>query len=258
MDPNTTQPQEQNAPVTEISQTVNSIPNNEQTAPNPETAPPQPVNSQPQEPVKKKSSIFTIAVILLIIAVLALAGYILWSKYFNKVAPVQTPTPIAVVTPTATPDPTADWQTYSNPFISFRYPSGWTVTDSEGQSGFDTFHYLIDINNPKQEGPQPSTISVSYWDNAQGLDIPTFQKNVRGKPIFSSSYMAINLAGLSGYYTEDGACEPVLCKSYTLAKDNKIFIIELFEPDVTNYKQTVDQILSTVKFIEASSSSAAE
>lgn len=250
MDPNQVNPQEQNVPVSEIPQAVNSIPNNEPIASNSEVATP--------EPIKKKFSILTLAVVILIITVLVLAGYILWPKYFNKVTPVQTPTPIAVATPTTTPDPTADWKIYSDQFINFRYPSEWTVSDSEVRSGLNTFHYLIDINNPKQEGPQPATISVSYWDNNQALDIPTFQKTVKGKPIYSSSYIDINLAGLSGYYTEDGPCEPVLCKSYTLAKDKKIFIIDLFEPDATNYKQTVNQILSTFKFIEASPSPTTE
>ncbi len=96
---------------------------------NSETSPVQPSVQPPQEPIKKKSPIFTIALIMLLIGILSLAGYFIWTKYLGGGKPETTPTPIAVITPTTTPDPTMDWKIYTNMVenFSFRYPPTWII-----------------------------------------------------------------------------------------------------------------------------------
>lgn len=160
------------------------------------------------------------------------------------------PTPTEIPLPSPTPDPTTDWNTYTNNLLSFKYPQGWIVANSEGQSGINTFHYLIDIKNLSyQYGPEPATISISYWNNPQLLDIPTFQKQKQGKPIYNSTYSPIALGEYNGYFSSDGPCEPVNCKSYTILYKDKIFIIDIFKQSASLFQSTISLILSSIKFI---------
>ena len=60
-----------------------------------------------------------------------MGGYVLWTKYLNK-SDTKT-TPIAVTTPSPTPDPTANWETYINKMhnFNFKYPSIWVIDTTE-------------------------------------------------------------------------------------------------------------------------------
>lgn len=166
MDPNTAAPQAQNTPpipeepktpapidpvaeaaqekpVSEevsavVSSTQPSVIQSQETPPQEQIAqPPQPevaphTEKTPKEP-KKSSPLFVIALILLLVVVLGLGGYFVWTKYFNKTEVTPTPSPVAEVISTPTPDPTADWKTYTNTAVGFsvRYPSDWRLVGTE-------------------------------------------------------------------------------------------------------------------------------
>jgi hypothetical protein len=200
---------------------------------------------------KSGSPLLIIAIILALVAVIVVIVYVIGFGQFGA-KPTPTPAPVAA-TPSPTPDVTAGWQVFGSDLLGFRYPGGWAVSMSEGESGISAFHYLFDIKNlTYQYGPEPATISISYWDNPQLLDIPTFQKqNLHGMPIYKTSYTPANVGIAAGYYTANGDCEPVLCELYTVAYKNKIFLITLFQPSATQSKEIVDQILSTVEFTSA-------
>lgn len=99
--------------------------------------PPAPLTSPtpqvPPEPVKKSSPVFVIALILLLIAIIALGGYVLWTKYLNNSNTNVNPSPVAVVTASPTSDPTMNWKTYTNSELGifFKYPAGWEVFDGK-------------------------------------------------------------------------------------------------------------------------------
>jgi|GEM_PF-7132938 len=94
---------------------------------------PQPVQA-PAEPIKSRNSFwraFSIgAGILSIGTAIAIGGYILGSK---KTAPVQVQKTIQV-TPTPSPDQTANWQTYKSLKYGYtlKYPAGFETNDQSG------------------------------------------------------------------------------------------------------------------------------
>lgn len=104
--------------------------------------PVQPIQTPPAPPNvpvaggKKGISLMTVAMVLLIVAVIVAVSYVVYTKFINPttpkvVTPVQTPTPIPVsevtlqASTSATPDPTADWKTYTSSNFTFKYPSTW-------------------------------------------------------------------------------------------------------------------------------------
>jgi hypothetical protein len=208
---------------------------------------------QPAPPQPRRSFLPILLLIIIIAAASAFGGFYVAKQ---MVTTSIKPTPTQPLLPSPTPDETADWKTYSASFFSFKYPNDWMVSNSEGQSGIKTFHYLIDVKIPSyQYGPEPATMSISYWDNPQKLDIPTYQKQIRGAPIYNSNYQTYHQGELVGYYTNDGPCEPVLCEAYTIQGIDKILVIKLFQKSATQYHQTLNQILSTFKFTDTNPTS---
>jgi hypothetical protein len=98
--------------------------------PTPITAPTPPVATNPpiHEIPKKGSPLMIIAVILALVAVLAVAIYVIGAKFLSPQT-TRSPTPAAVVTPSPTPDPTANWKTYLAPdgSFSFKYPANYSL-----------------------------------------------------------------------------------------------------------------------------------
>lgn len=103
----------------------------------PPVAPVPPINTPPPEiPTQKSSPIFAIALTVLLVAIIGLAGYFLYTKYLggtgNKEAVNTVVTPVPVVA-TPTPDPTANWEKYINTALGFsiKYPSSWRLVGTE-------------------------------------------------------------------------------------------------------------------------------
>jgi hypothetical protein len=80
--------------------------------------------------VKQKG--FAPIFILLIVVIIGAAGYFAYSKGYISIN-LPKPSGVSITTPTTspTPDPTANWITYSNNtyHFSFRYPNTWFSTD---------------------------------------------------------------------------------------------------------------------------------
>lgn len=258
MDPNVDKPQDQNFSAPETTQVAGPVPVTPVPV-NTEVAPIQPATSPPQEPVKKKSSILTIAVIFLLVAVFALVGYILWSKYTNQTTPSPSPSPVAIATPVATIDPTVNWNTYKNTNfgIEFKYPKEWRlINDSEVSTSpnFDT-----GLRSSTRKGNQNNEDFVNYtfgfqkelldnyntwktYDTTKLLRSETISELLFEKYIVADMYHSLNY----------------IYKTST----NEIFRFNIFpyEEDITPVSliDSINQVLSTFKFIEASPSSAAE
>jgi len=87
--------------------------------------------TQPHAPVKSKSWLLILLIILVILLSFGTAGFFAY-KYvqLKNQAPTVTPTPLVSPKPTVEvgspmPDETADWKTYSNTVFSFKYPVSW-------------------------------------------------------------------------------------------------------------------------------------
>lgn len=76
---------------------------------------------EPHEVPKKKSGFLAFVIFILVITGLAAFSYWVYLSYFS---PIKVD-PIIQVTPSASPDPTANWETYTNSYwgVSFKYPT---------------------------------------------------------------------------------------------------------------------------------------
>ncbi len=245
-----------------------------------------PTPQAPPEPVKKSSPVFVIALILLLIAIAALGGYVLWTKYLNKSSTKVAPTPIAIESPSPTPDPTAGWKTYVNTkyFYSLKYPNDYKVgingMDREGlnletldslviylpdsERVIENFAISLISTNPinineliqkhidKVTKPQLTEASKASLEKDMGSSIvdPTIQEPLQ----------QITVGGLPAYayviksnFVDDGGAEyvvPIQTRKYIwLTRNKDVFLISYTDSAPTN------NILSTFKFNDTPSSS---
>ena len=155
-------------------------------------------------------------------------------------------------------EPNANWKTYinNNLGISLNYPVDWVLTSS-GNSYFDVIsskNYKVDNNSGKITTgaaltiPKDSRISVNSFTDAKegtiasGEDPLPPQKltNVKKTKLDSSDILKYDFqflpSGRSGTRVE------------IKLKDNKVYRFEMdFESGT--YKDTLDQIISTFKFL---------
>jgi len=226
-------------------------------------------------PPKTKPGKAFLKVLFLFILALILAAVILIGSGFQIVrkeslldlwlARNQAPTPATIVKPTPTPDPTADWKTYTNSQYSFliKYPddyfkfqdsqsdvlkNGVFVATSAPQGG----------NSPKFLGPKDVWLNAGVGaNNVSDLDqyIDLFSQSFN-----VSQKTPVTIDGVGGYrvtYTiPDMAGAANVIASYNfeviLLKNNNIYTISLTAHDqdiLINNQKMFDQILSTFKFI---------
>lgn len=97
---------------------------------------------QPTKQDQLGFSVIELSLVLFIVAALAVTGLVVYQRHKpsgakNSAATSQTQTttqPQNTATTQPAPDPYAGWQTYNNPSVSLKYPSGWTVTTGYGPS----------------------------------------------------------------------------------------------------------------------------
>lgn len=210
----------------------------------PPTAPIPPVNTPPPEvPTQKSSPIFAIALTVLLIAILGIAGYFLYTKYLvgtgsNEAANTAvTPMPVAV---TPTPDPTANWKTYTNPQygFSFKYPLGAKL----GNAKFANSEFSIVLSGMTDLQYEDLTVYVGKawaFTNAS-----------------ASSNTNFKIGGVNAY-REDLPLGQNPPQSLVYVKNGNYYytIQQVKNEDDAKIGGIFDQLLSTFKFIEASPSS---
>lgn len=230
--------------------------------PVPPTPPIQPAPVMPPAP-KKVSGILIAGLILLFISVLALVGYYFFQTSQLKVN-VSTPTPLAVasLSPIATINPTADWQTYINTKYAYqlKYPTDWLVqamggTQQVSQISEANFRATAD-ETPAESGfkiavtPDPKNLSLTDWVTTQNSDNGiTFSSTTKT----NSSIVSIN--GLNWEQVDDKSIDyvPTGFVKYGIAQGGNLYYVVIYSADI----KIVDQILSTFKFTEASPSASA-
>lgn len=215
----------------------------------PNTLPPQAPVGMPPEPVtpvppiapppvpevaKKSSPLTTIAFVLLGVAALAVAAYFIGTFAANKKVAKETPTPIAILSPTPTPDPTANWKTYTSDKykFSFKYPPTLTIEINE----VDTSNYVQIIFNKSLSDSFTIKASIKYPENQPKFLLDT--QPIGTEVIDSNVWSVFKLTNNSGLQLE---------KSEVL--------YSIIYPD--SIKNLIDQILSTFKFLDASSTPSA-
>ena len=215
-----------------------------------------------------KTFIVLIAVILLVAA--GVGGYILGT---NQNQTVQTQPVTQLPQPSPTPDPTANWKTYSNTKydFSFKYPSEWEIDDSSSNDDVNTsdrfrFYNLSDMMEIKMHdkncqdefnrGINPCTIKypeirqvyVYVVKNTNNLSMEELIKNQKLSDISRETIGNLNvikgIPGIAGGRTSYYFIDPT--QSFML-------IIELAdewnqEENKRTPESIIRQILSTFRF----------
>lgn len=211
-------------------------------------APPvsQEVSSPPDAP-KKNSPVLVIALTIFLLAILALGGYYLYMNYLggsnNNLNSTANPT-IAPVAPTNNPDPTADWKTFSDQEsrFTFKYPSNWKQSENSVVTNLTPT-----LPSYRDSGSDYYVISTEFIDT----DFNSWMQR-SGTSNFTSGI-------LNGYQTHSSYDIPGQTPGYEVLfeANNKTVGLNLFPYDRSSPDpkiiETYNQILSTFKFIEATS-----
>lgn len=229
-----------------------------------------------ETPKPKNNSIILLAVFLVLVSLGSL-GFWAYKNYFAS-SPVALPQPTAqVVVPTATPDPTANWKTYTNSVYNYsvKYPSDFTIFEN-GMGGGDiqkaTAIFITSSGNKKVESPALGITVRSDTSTLESVATKHYQKLITNILTESEKQTASKNLGyavsdnkatnvittstflgfpsfqftINGSTIDDGASEygvPSETHHYIWFEANKKFFLISFT------KTTImDQILSTFKF----------
>lgn len=221
------------------------------------TPPPvsQPV-SQPLTPEVKPKKSFLLPV-LLSLGTLVLGGSLVFA-YFTFLEPGKiTPQPAAslIPSPSASPDLTAEWESYTNGEHSFslRYPKDWQadekqVPDTSIVVTFTKEDFELDlgygIEIDVRENPQE--LSSSEWAEAEakstGGDVP----DLKSKETTVAGVKTFVFSGPLPRWTEEVIYLPYKEKIYIIRAFNNV----AKESIVKDLKNTFNLILQTFKFTE--------
>jgi hypothetical protein len=198
----------------------------------------------PENP-KKSSPLLIIAIILAVVALLAVVAYFFGAKYFAPQL-TSTPTPVAVLTPSPTIDPTANWKAYTNTTLgfSFKYPETWI--ESGPLSKEDTT--IIYVTSDEKIGTGSEPLQYYLWvTNVNKLPDSQFSKEIINNATFYKSDSAVpsRFGALAFFITKD---EKQYIGIFLTPYDG---VISAKFPSQDKYVSIFDQILSTFKFIEA-------
>lgn len=195
----------------------------------------------------------------------------LYKKIFNYFYSINRPTGslVEIATPSTIPstnltstftEEAANWKTYINTQlgISFKYPNSWVTKSNDIASTY--LHGVVALYPEGQEpqGPIPSAIAVSYWDNPDQLSLKDLDQKYSGGVGSPGLYSPIpqKVVGPVGpaLYQTNANCEPVLCDRILIPYKDKVYVLTEYynsvdDPNRKSQKEVLNQILSTFKFL---------
>lgn len=160
--------------------------------------------------------------------------------------------------PPAVPSPqpsgeTANWKTYQDKEILFKYPIKWeAIAVNEGirkEVSIDNTDFKFTIKfliSPQSEAPLPSGTKYAYRYLAKNEDLESFAKSISMdslQPLFKKTTVD-NLPAVQVEYPKSSRYEGALT-TYVLLPDKRI--IEISGYPISN-EQIINQILNTIKF----------
>ena len=224
-------------------------------------------SSEVQVPVKSKPwlkpLLFSILGIVLA-AGLVFAGYKFGQRSIYP-EPVEGPTPTPIVEATPTPDPTAGWKTYIDTAYNYsiKYPSDWyhRPTPTEGFGGAATFANYNPEEVTKEVGlPVPGDkikveIGVSIHGLKSGqtfkewLDEKEREEGITQPETISYSKIIVgeNIDATQKIATVFGGTR---IQTIYFTRDSKVYFISGSSSSLTAFKDTLNLMLSTFKFLE--------
>lgn len=226
----------------------------------PEVPPPPPPITPPVQPVPppppKNYSGILVGILLLLLSLLvglSLAKTTILSAIRIPHLGV-TPTPTPIPSPTPTPDPTADWKMYTYQIFTIKFPPDWSTTSIKNPVQF--LNYVPDLTggdfNPSTD---KGKLKVEIYQNNTSDSLESYltqQKSsaieARGEGIDWQETKAM-VAGKEAIKVKTS--NPGFTYNFKDASSNTIFSVS-FALDFDNYNELSDQILSTFRFIEPS------
>ena len=228
----------------------------------------------PENP-KKSSPLSIIAIILAVVALLAVVAYVFGAKYFAPQLTL-TPTPVAVVTPSSTPDESANWITYNKSFFSVKAPPQLRYEERFSNENL----LALDQWFPTSEAPEWSVAaSFGYLYSIGIIKCATneecynnFDTGVKAAAAAGSKTIVTNITSnilgrtITGFrlvdLPSDKSKQANVDLLYPISHDGKYFQIDfsILADSVEKADQlisdtNIDGILSTFRFIEATPSS---
>lgn len=209
---------------------------------------------------------FTPILIVLLVAVLGIVGYFIYTNYSNsqsKTEPVVTQTnPIPTPAESTTSTEMANWKTYTNTYLgySLKYPPDWILSDSGGGT-------IIKASEAIGSGPEPVEYFIwfSLYENPQHKSFKEVVTTIEGLPKDVQDkfeYSADQIAGFPVYRTTSlpsaHGAESVF---FTDSKGNYIEVAfnpyskQNPWPQQDRFYKIFGQILSTFRFLGSESSS---
>jgi hypothetical protein len=202
-----------------------------------------PVEQTPIPPHQKSPKKLITLIIIILLLGLSSGGAFAYLKYFSKTpaTPSETfSTPTPSTEPTATPDPTADWQTYSSQEmgISFKYPK---YLHPETEYLDLNYRRISLVSEPNKPVDQDTSICQTYPKGYFSISFFTKTNDYNTLKIFSErgqkNVEPKSINGINGYIRTDS---PIV----TIEDEDEY--ISFFSCDVKEF----DQILSTFEFID--------
>lgn len=239
----------------------------------PQPTPKQPVQEppsvlKPTEP-SKSNRFLVLTLSLLTLILLASTGYL---AYQNMQLKKQIAQPSASPSPTSTPDPTANWKTYTNHEYGYsvEYPSDWKVSEAKPPNTPDWPYDILQENQlhevkflEEKIDTWPGSFVILVNKNPENFDTKSWASNYF-VPLISDP--TVNLAEpqgeisinnhtaykfsvfeFDGYRTEIGLVKNGNIYMFTFTDDTPN------DPNLEEHKEIYNQILSTFKFLETPS-----
>jgi len=184
-----------------------------------------------------------------LVLLLALGG----AYYLGKSSPssptlpqpaVSTPTPSAI-------DQTANWERYQNVAYSIRYPSDFSISQTEPNI------VRFEKWGPTQRADEPffDGVVLSIDMNSDGKTAGKFAESIIGRSIGPSKLVKkptpVTFAGVRGTAF---ALQALGTEEYIVLESPRGFVMSIsylvIDPGNRGYRKTLDQILSTFKFTQ--------
>lgn len=206
-------------------------------------------------PKKESPKVLIIAIFLILLIVIFAGAYIYLQNQKQSKNPqikedVETENQLSQ---SPTPDPTTDWETYKSPAFQVKYPNNlisggdestlniakWGPTQTEGTELFDGYSITFQIKELADTTPQEYADTLISETESVGISEITKEPSA----ITINNYQGVT-------YTEEGLGT---YKHIILGSNNStsLMLISVLVSDPGNlgFEETVDQILSTFKFI---------
>jgi hypothetical protein len=261
MDPDSPQKQEDTQKLEELKKQVSDLESKaDQTGGQPTqpavVPPPQvpstPVTTTPDQK-KKSSPVIWIVVILFVLALLALGGYIVYTRGLFSLGRKEATGPVVTVTPTQAVDETAGWQLYTNSEIGFsiKHPNDVEVnedsvnksvslvkfgaTQVEGTEFYDGISLSIKAGSLSQ-------MSLKQFVDTVGKDDPAAE--------VVSGPEAITVAGMSGYKLTVSGLGEFDYYYFPKGADGYLEVVDYTQdPGQTGFAETVTLIMESLTVI---------